>query len=69
MDRREGGIVLKKIQFVYNLVLISGVQPNYSDTHTYILQILFLYIRNTEYSSLCYTVGLCAVGLPWWLRR
>ena len=41
MDRQEGGvcIVIKKKtkqMFIYNIVLISGVQHNNSDTHTHI---------------------------------
>ena len=47
---------------------VSGVQRSDSVIHTYIyiiLQILFFYrlLQDTEYSSLCYTVGPCYLSI------
>ena len=48
---------------IYNAVLVSGVQQSNSAIHRHIsilFQILspFRLLKNTEYSSLCYTVGV-----------
>ena len=49
---------------INHVVLVSGVQQRDSVTHTHVsilFPILFpcRLLRNTEQSSLCYTVGLC----------
>ena len=52
------------IFLIYNVVLGSSVQQSDSVTHISILfQILFHYrlLQDTEYSSLCYTVGPCCL--------
>ena len=61
------------VQLIYNVVLVSGVQQ--SDSVMYIkcmyiyvyigFQILFHYklLQDTEYGSLCYTVGLCWLSI------
>ena len=69
MGRQEGGvcIVLKKnVVYLQYRVNFRCTAQQFRHTHTYILQILFPYrlLQNIEYSSLCYTVGLCAVGFP-----
>ena len=46
-------------------MLASGIQQNDSVIHIYILfHILFHYglLQDTEYSSLCYTVGPCCLS-------
>ena len=62
-DRR--GSFSTEIELIYKVVLVSGVQQSDSVIHT---GIFFLsdafplgFLRNTELSSLCYTVG------PGWL--
>ena len=62
-------VVFIKVQLIYN-VLISAVQQSDSVIHTYICIYVHIYIyilfyilfhyglsQDTEYSSLCYTVG------------
>ena len=51
---------------IYNVVLISAVQQVLSYTYTYILfHIPFHYdlSQDIEYSSLCYTLGLCCLSI------
>ena len=47
----------------YIVVLVSGVQKNDSVIHTYIYSFLYLprynLLQDSDYSFLCYTVGLC----------
>ena len=50
------------VELIYKVALASGIYESDSDIHISILfQILFPYrlLQNIEYSSLCYTVGLC----------
>ena len=49
-----------EVQLIYNVVLISGVQQSDSVVHIYIL-FHYSLLQDTEYSSLCYTVGLCCL--------
>ena len=49
---------------INNVVLVSGVQQSDSLIHTHVpilFQVLFPFrlLQNTEYGSLCYTVGPC----------
>ena len=54
-------IFSNEVELIYNVVLVSGVQQSDSDIYIYFFQILFPYrfLQNIEYSSLCYTIGLC----------
>ena len=57
-----------EVQLIYNVVLVSGVQQSDSVIHIRIpslFQILFYYrlLQDTEYSSLCYTVGPCCLSI------
>ena len=59
-------LFLNEVFFIYNIVLISGIQQSNSFIHTHIstfFQMIFCYklLQNIEYRSLCYTVG------PFWL--
>ena len=56
------------VQLIYNVVLVSGIQQRGSVIHIHIFilfQILYPYrlLQNIEYSSLCYTVGPCALSI------
>ena len=52
---------------IYNIVLISAIQQSDSVIHVYTFfsKIIFHYglSQNTEYSSLCYTVGPCCLSI------
>ena len=58
-----------EVELIYNVVLVSGVQKSdyiyvYICRYIYILlQIFFHYrlLQDIEYSSPCYTVGLCCL--------
>ena len=55
-----------EVQLIFNVVLISAVQQSDSVLHIYILfHILSHYglSQDTEYSSLCYTVGPCCLSI------
>ena len=65
---------LIEVYLIYNVVLVSGVQQSNSILHTYVcvcmhiyilFQILFHYrlLQDTEYSSVCYTVGPCCLSI------
>ena len=51
-------------QKIHNVVLASGVQQSYSVIHIHIsilfkILLPYRFLRNTEWSSLCYRVGPC----------
>ena len=64
LSKRAMGVLFIEVWLIYSVLLVSGIQHSNSVIHLCILfQILFPYrlLQNTEYSSLCYTVG------PFWL--
>ena len=59
---------LIEVELIYNVVLISAVQQ--SNSVVYVSVCIYIYIlfhyglsRDTEYSSLCYTVGPCCLSI------
>ena len=58
-----------EVELIYNVVLVSGVQHSDSDIYIHIHMFFFRLfsllgyykILNTEYISLCYTVGPCCI--------
>ena len=64
LSKRAKGVLFIEVWLIYSVLLVSGIQHSNSVIHLCILfQILFPYrlLQNTEYSSLCYTVG------PFWI--
>ena len=62
---------LIEVSLIYNVMLVSGVQQTDSVLYIYIFfQILFHYrlLQDIEYSSLCYTVGLCWLSILLFLK-
>ena len=58
----SGLISFRKVQLIYNIVLVSGVSKV---VQLYSFQILFLYrlLQSIEYNSLCHRVGPCCLSV------
>ena len=58
----SGLISFRKVQLIYNVVLVSGISKV---VQLYSFQILFLYrlLQNIEYNSLCHRVGPCCLSV------
>ena len=61
-------IYFTDVYLIYNIVLVSGVQQSDLVIYIYVyilFHILFHYglLQDTEYSSLCYTVGPCCLSI------